>query len=615
MTVDSKRQVQKVIKERKYLNKDFDGFKADFEEYARTYFPDKIKDLTSNGFGGLLLELCASVGDVQSFYLEHQFNELSPETAVEAKNIETLLKDSGVKIVGASPSTLSSTFFVKIPSSTSSGAPAPDRTAMPVLHAGSILQADNGVYFELVEDIDFSALDYNGNLKATVVVGDIDINNDPLNFILSLDGLCVSGQRISESFSVNGFEQFKRITLSKKDVTQIISVVDSNGNTYHEVDYLTQDTVYRGVLNKGIDNDLVKDNLEITPAPYRFTSSMAIDTRLSTLTFGGGSAESMDDDIVPDPSELALPLYGKSTFGRFTLNPGNLLRTSTLGVISPNSTLTVVYRYGGGLNHNIPENTIKGLSTVLVTFPGNPSAAVAAQVRETLDATNVKEAGGGDDAPTLDELKLRIPGERAAQARIVSKEDLLARVYSLPANFGRVFRAAARSNPNNPNSTQFFLLCKNSQRNLAVAPDALKKNLMRYLNSLRLISDSIDILDAQVINLKLEYTVVVAPDHNRQLVIQNINNKLKKYFNIKNFEIDQPLVVSDVENIIFNNQGVVSVQRVRVTNITGQVGSNVYSDAQFDVTSNTFKGKIILPPSGGIFEIKYPDNDIVGSAI
>jgi len=615
MTIDSKKQLQKIIRERKYLNKDFDGFRADLEEYARTYFPDQIKDLTSNGFGGLLLELCSTVGDVQSFYLDHQFGELSPETAVESRNIEALLKDNGVKIVGSSPATVYTTFFVKVPASVSASPTAPDRTAMPVVHAGTVIQADNGTYFELVEDLDFSALDSFGRLKAGVVVGDIDTNNNPLNYIMSVDGLCVSGQRATETFSVTGFESFKKISLTKKDVTEIISVTDSNGNVYYEVDYLSQDTVYKGILNKGLDNDLVKDSLEIVPAPYRFTSSMALDTRLTSLTFGGGSAESMDDDIVPDPSEFALPLYGKSTFSRFTLNPGNLLRTSTLGVISPNSTLTVIYRYGGGLNHNIDKKTIKGVTTIYMSFPGGPSAAVAAQVRETLDATNNYEAGGGEDAPTLDDLKLRIPAERAAQSRIVSKEDLIARVYSLPANFGRVFRVGIRSNPNNPNSTEVFLLCRNAQGNLAIAPDALKKNLVKYLNSLRLISDAIDILDAQIVNIKVEYSVVISPEFNRQLVIQNVNKKLKQYFGVKNFEIDQPLFISDIENIIFNNQGVVSVQKVRVSNVVGTVGENTYSDTQYDITSNTIKGKILLPPPGGIFEVRYPDNDIVGSAL
>jgi hypothetical protein len=51
-TVDSRRELLKQIKERKYLNRDFDGFYQDLRSHAQTYFPDKIKDLSENGVGG-----------------------------------------------------------------------------------------------------------------------------------------------------------------------------------------------------------------------------------------------------------------------------------------------------------------------------------------------------------------------------------------------------------------------------------------------------------------------------------------------------------------------------------------------------------------------------------
>ncbi len=480
MPVDSRKQLLKEIRTRKYLNKDFDGFRTDLEEYARTYFPDKVRDFSSNGLGGVFLELAAYVGDVQSFYLDHQFQELSQETAVEARNIERLLSDNGVDIVGASPAVVNVTFYVKVPTTPGSAPANPDPTALPVIYAGTVVQAQNGTYFELTEDVDFGSVDSGGNLKATILIGDKDTNNNPTNFILSLVGLCVSGQRGVESFSVVGFEAFKQYTLSKENVTEIISVKDALGHDYYQVDFLTQDTVFRGMINKNEDNELVKDNLEIIPAAYRFFSKMSLQTRLTTLTFGGGSAETMDDDIVPDPSEFAVPLYGKRTFSRFTLNPTNLLQTATLGVLSPNTTVTIEYRYGGGLSHNIEPKTIRGVSTLRIGFPKNPSTSVAAFVQSSVDALNELEAGGGDDAPTLDELKLRIPGARAAQSRTVTKEDILARIYTIPANFGRVFRASVRSNPDNPNAARLFVICRNANNELVVAPDALKKNLAKY---------------------------------------------------------------------------------------------------------------------------------------
>ena len=615
MPVDSRSQLLKIIRERKYLNKDFDGFRADLEEYARQYFPDKIRDFSTNGLGGLFLELAAYVGDVQSFYLDFQFKETSYETAVEPRNIERLLRDNGVKVVGSSPAVVDVAFFVSVPSQFADGIWQPSSGSIPVIYAGTTVESENGTFFELTDNVDFSEADNTRDygLKADVSIKDTDpTSNNPTSFILKKKGTCISGQRTTETFSVSGFEAFKRFTLSQENVTDILSVRDSAGNLYYEVEYLTQDTVYQGLTNLNEDKELVKDNLQIIPAPYRFFTETSVQSRLSTLVFGGGNAESLDDDIVPDPSEFAVPLYGKTNFSRFTLNPGNLLRTATLGVLAPNVTVTIQYRYGGGLIHNIEPRTIRGVNTLLMGFPLNPAPSITQAVRESVDAINELEAKGADDAPTLDELKVRIPGARSSQARIVTKEDLLARIYSMPANFGRVFRASVRTNPDNPNAAQLFVLCRNSRNELVTAPDSLKKNLSVYLNQYRLISDAIDVLDAQLINIQVRYEIVVAPGENRELIIQNVNSRLSQFFNIKNFEIDQPILLADLQNVIYNNAGVIGVESVDVINKSGVDGTRTYSDVSFNVGTNTYKGLVIAPP-GGIFELRYKDVDIIGT--
>lgn len=614
MPVNTRQQIGRTVKNRKYLNKDFDELKSTLLEYAQTFFPaEKVgRDFSENGMGGLLLEEAAYVGDVLSFYLDHQFHELSPETAVESKNIERHLRDAGVKIVGASPAVVNVTFLIKVPAASNTTPADVETKALPIIQAGTILRADNGTLFELTEDVDFTETDSTtGNLLATKIIGDRDSSNNVTSFILSQTGVCVSGQRNTESFSTGTFSRFKKYTLAKEDVTEIISVYDSEGNVYYEVEHLTQDTVFKGIPNRSEDSDTVRYNMEVLPAPYRFLSSTSLATNLTTLVFGGGNAESLDNDIIPDPGELALPLYGRTTVSRFTLNPGNLLSTSTLGMIAPNATLTVVYRYGGGLNHNIAARTIRGINTLYMIFPNSPSQDQAVFVRSNMDAYNAEEASGGADSPTIDELKLRIGAERNAQARIVTKEDLLARIYTLPNEFGRVFRAAIRSNPNNPLSARLFVTCKNSSGYLTLASDTLKKNLATYLNEYRLISDAIDILDARIINFQVTYSVVIDPGYNKQLVLQNINMKLKDYFSIKNFELDQPIIVPDLQNVIFNNDGVVSVESIVVSNITGTVTGREYSDVQFDTRTNNRRGMIVGPP-GSIFELKYPEYDING---
>jgi hypothetical protein len=611
----SKNQLLKQVRQRKYLNKDFDALKSDLLNYARTNFPEQIRDFSEASLGGLLLDFAAYTGDVTSFYLDHQFHELSIDTAVETRNIERLIRNAGVPIVGASPAVVEVTFTIEVPAL---GAPAqPNVDSLPIVHEGTVVRAQNGTQFELTEDIDFRELNNAGTLVADVVIGNRDASNNPTTFLLSLKGICISGFRQTDSFSVGSFEAFKRFTLSKENVTEVIRITDNLGNEYYEVDYLTQDTVYKAIPNTTSDNDLVNDHIIPIPAPYRFVKQTALQTRLTSLIFGGGSALTLNDDIIPDPSEFALPLYGKKVFSRFTLNPGNLLQTTTLGVIQPNSTISIEYRYGGGLNHNIGQRSIRGVTSLVISFPNNPTPDVSQFVRQSIDAQNVASAAGGDDAPTIDELKQRVPAVQASQGRIVTKEDLLARVYTMPSNFGRVFRASIQPDPNNPLAARLFVISRDANQRLIISPDSLKTNLRRFLNEYRLISDAIDILDAQVINIKINFSIVVDPNFNTNLVLQNVINRLKNFFSIKNFEIDQPIVIAEIQNIIFNNPGVLTVNSIELKNLTGTVGTTNprgYSDIQFDVQANTDRG-IILGPPGSIFELRYSNFDIVGVSV
>jgi hypothetical protein len=630
MSTASKKDILKSVRQRKYLNKDFDGFRADLLEYARIHFPNNIKDFSETSLGGLLLDFAAYVGDVDSFYLDHMFHELNPETAREVANIENHLRQAGVDIVGASPAVVEQTFYVEIPAARDvlTGELVPSPVALPVVLAGSVVQSGNGTQFELVEDIDFSETNKAGKLVCNIAVGRTNANSEPTTFILSNPpelnkGICISGFRTEESISVGSFEQFKRHTLGRENVTEIISVNDNLGNEYYQVGHLTQDSIFQAILNKNEDNELVKDSLAIVPAPYRFISEMQLNTRLTILTFGGGSAQSLDDDIVPDPSEFAIPLYGKRNFSRFTLNPNNLLRSTTLGVIAPNSLITVAFRHGGGLTHNVGPRTIRNISTLLMSFPGNPTAEVSQFIRASIDTVNQTESSGGEDAPSSDELKLRIPAVKAAQSRIASREDLLARIYTMPANFGRVFRASVRPSANNPLASNVFIISRNRNSQLIVSPDSLKKNLSTYLNKYRMSNDAIDILDARVINFVVYFSITAQPGLNKNLVKQNIISKLKTYFNIKNFEIDQPVYLNDIENIIFNTAGVATISDLRIENIYGQISSagdeknaaiRMYSDVQYDIKTNT-ENRILFTPPGGIFELRFPEFDIKGSII
>jgi hypothetical protein len=615
MTDLSKKDVLKQVIARSYLNKDFQGLRAEMETYIRSYYQGKIKDLSIGSFMGMFIDTVAFIGDTQSFYLDHQFHEMSPETASEPRNIERHLRDNRVPTTGATPAVVDCIFEIKVPVDSSSNPKTVDTTALPIIEQGTILQSKTGISFELTEDLNFAKVDSDGQYVAELEIAEYDSSNLPASYYMRLVGLCISGQTYTDSFTFNGFEQFKTFSLTKENVTQIISVVDNYGNTYQQVESLANDTVYQKTNNTASDYQEVESNLQLLAAPFRYTLTNSLSTGLATLRFGGGNAETTDNDIIPDPSAFALPLYGRTTFSRFSINPNNLLQTNTVGSVVPSSTVTITYRYGGGLRHNVGSGSIaNNVVTLLISFPRNPSNDTAVAVRNSIKVNNDKDAVGGLDALTIEELQSLIPAFAAAQSRVVEKRDLLARIYTMPSTFGRVFRAGVRDNPANPNSSLLFVVSKAADNTLVISSDTLKKNLARYLNDFRLIPDAIDILDSQIINIKIEYQVAIDAIQNKQLVLQNINKKLEKYFSVNNFQIDQVINLSEIQNIIFNNIGVLSVQYVKVKNVFGTVGERQYSQIRYNLDVNT-KKNLILPPPGGIFELKFSSDDILGSII
>lgn len=633
----AKERIQKQIRKertRNYLARDFDSFRSELLKYAKAYFPDKISDFSEASMGGLFLDMNAFVGDTLSFYLDHQFNELNPNTAVETANIENHIRNSGIKIVGASPAVVQVDIFFEVFAIDGPGGnPIPDPALLPKVLAGTQLRSANGTQFNLVEDVDFTETDRAGNLKANVVRGVAGTGVRKGTFIVSRSGLCVSGDERTETFSIpNTFVPFRTISLSSPNVTEVISVRDSDGNVYYEVESLTQSNVFRGIKNVNADGDIVDSTLELIPAPYRYVSLTSLQSRATTLRFGSGNADSLDDDIVPDPSELALPLYGKTTFSRFALDPNKLLDTQSLGISPKNTAITVRYRHGGGRNHNVGPNAIRFVKRFQREFPrsidynaanhpgiaNNTFTNLSNRVANSVDVSNPVAAVGGDTAPTINDLRARVTSARALQGRIVSKQDFLARVYSLPAKFGRVFRAAISPNPETPLSTLVYIISRDSAGRLTVATDTLKENLSLYLNEFRLISDAVDILDAQPINFRVRYQVLLDPNYNKSGVISKINTAIGRALRVSNFQINQPIVRDDLVNIIINQQGVLSMTELEIIDVPTD-GSGRFEGRQYNRTSfsreSTLKNGIYTGPVGSIFELRYPGADIIGSAV
>lgn len=599
--------------EKNYLAKDYDSFKQELASYAKTYFSNKNSDFSEASLGGMFVDLAAYVGDSMSFFLDHQFNELNPLTATESSNILAHAKNAGVKITGASPASADIDVFIEVPAINTLAGYAPSPASLPIILEGTTCKSSSGITFTTTEDLDFSEIDFNGEYTCLKTVSQINSAGNPTHFILTKSVGVTSGKLNIENISVGAHSGFKKITLSKINVAEVMSIVDTDENVYYEVDYLTQNTVFKKTKNIKSDQFEVPAVLEIVNASRRFILQTDYNTMLTTITFGSGDPELNDNDIIPDPSELALPLYGRTTFQRFSIDPNNLLRSKTLGVSPVNTTLTITYRSGGGLSHNVSAESIKFVDNVRIEFPNNNSPIVSSNVVNSIDVKNKKAAAGGMRRPNLAELRSQIFSARNEQSRIVTNDDLLARLYTLPSQFGRVFRASVRKSSRNPMATEMYIVCQDRAGNLTIAPDTLKRNISTYLNEFRLISDAIDILDTTVINYGVEYSVVVTPESNKSIVSSMVARSIISLTDINSYQIDQPLIEADFINAIINTPGVLSLQDFTLFNKSGKLSGSEYSDYSYDLQSNKFKGMIVGPP-GSIFELRYSISDIIGSA-
>lgn len=611
MAKNIKKQVQKQ-KDVSYSNRDFESLRNNLKSFVSTYYRDVLLDTSDASLAGMLIDVAAYVGDVTSFYLDHQFNENSIENAVETRNIERLVREAGVQIKGKAPALGFLDISLVIPSLLREGEYIPDPNKIPKIKAESIFTARNGTKFYLPDDIDFAEVDSAGDLLASFSINQTSGGN-PVDFLLTRRALVISSKLKTKSVSIpDSFKPFRTIQIDDADATEIVRVVDSDGEEYYEVDSLTQSTVFARMPNNRLDSHLADERIKMVHAPRRFVATRSATTGQFTLLFGSGNEDVFDEDVIPDPSEHAIKLYGdKKSLNKITIDPNSFLGTQTLGISPRNTTLTINYRSGGGLSHNVGVSQVTTVTTLITEFPAGMGTTEATLIRASATCNNPKVIVGGEDEPSIESLRQIALLNTNSQNRVVSREDLLARVYSLPNNFGRIFRAAVRDNPNNPQAAQLFVLSRDSRKALITSSDTLKENLSKYLSKFRIISDAIDILDASIINIGVNYTVTIKQSATSSVVITSINSKLSNYFKTDNFQIDQPIRMGEVENLILNTPDVEAITSLSFVNKTGTIVNNVYSSYSYDPARHIDRG-YLFPPIGGMFELKYPNDDIIG---
>ena len=599
---------EKALK-RKYLTKGFADFRVDLLNYAQTYFPDKIQDFTEASMGGMLLDFAAIVGDSLSFYMDHQFNELNPSTAVERKNIENHIRRAGLKSSPASPSIVEVTFEARVDLITNTE--KINESQLPKILKNLKLSSVAGIDFYLLENIDFNKGYEIKSINATAGFA-----------IVIKKGLAVSGNRRTVAINMsNNNSQFPTITLNDRNITMIESVIDEFNNEYYEVEFLTQDTVYKST----IINDAGDKYYEVIPAPYRFVREEQLTTGITTLRFGSGDKDSiMKQNLIQDPSQSVLSLYGRDYFPKFSFDPGSLLKTNSLG-IAPTGNIYITYSYGGGINHNVAAFAInKILDLSFVIFNETITPLEKETVLNSLTVSNDSPSVGGVNGLTYQQLQGQLSNVIKMQNRIVNYQDLLSKIYSMPSSFGKVSKIALEDDPNNIYAKNLYVLCLDNNQKLTFANDTLKKNLSNYLNEFRLIGDSFNILDAKIFNIQLDIKIRVKEGIDASIITNNVKARLQEFFINKNLEINQPIILDEIYQIILSGAGVSSIandKKTFIKQIKGYFRAPTidkakypnglrYSNENINIQKQIYKD-VLYPTKGGIFELKFLDRDII----
>ncbi len=614
-----------------YLNKDFDGFKQKLLEFAEIYYPNTYNDFSENSAGLMLVEMASYVGDVLSFYADNQVQENFIEYSKQRNNLLSLAYNHGYFPQVTNASTCNVEVFQLLPATIAGGSIEPDFNYSMIIDEGAQLQAGNSSGFFYIEDkIDFSV---SSSADPTdISVYSIGSDNNPNFYLLKKTRRVASGEIKTTTFDFNAPEKFPTIQIGDTNIIKVINVTDSDGVRYTEVPYLAQETVFDPQANIAANdpnfvqyNDTTPYLLKIKKVPYRFTSRFQSNNTLQ-LQFGSGISSNPDEVILPNPDNVGLGLpYGVDKLTT-AFDPSNFLYSKTYGVAPSNTTLTINYLVGGGAVSNAPANSITSLQTGTITFFGaSLDNTLESTVRDSLAFNNPEPAIGGGDGDTNEDIRQNAIAQYPTQLRTVTKEDYIIRSLSLPPEYGVIYKAYVTQenlsvgiklpvyDDQNDNALCLHILSKDENGNLNFADPALKQNLKTYLAEYRMLTDAVTIKDTFIINIGVNYDVILLPNFNNRLVLNNINTALTNYFNTDNAQINQPILINNVRNVIDVIEGVQTVKKLEIVNKVGE-NSN-YSKYAYDINGATINGVLYPSLDPSIFEVKFPELDIQGKVV
>jgi len=655
-----------------YIGKDFDTLKQNLIDFTKTYFPTQYSDFNDASPGMVFIEHAAAIGDVLSFYQDTQLKESMLSNATERKNIIALAQSVGYKPKVTTPAVTTLTVYQLIPSIGIGVNNRPDdRFYLKIKNGMEVVSTTNSsIIFRTIDDVDFVN---SGSREIDVYkrneTGEVE------QYLITKKIKAISAKEVASTITVSNTTDYPTITLTDTNIISITSVVDEDNNKYYEVPYLVQETIFVEQPNTESNGDLYESVnnvpyiLEVQKVPRRFCVKVNSDNTMD-LQFGNGNESNYDEKILPNTKNVGMGLSNSIQRLNQGIDPSNFLKTNTFGIAPNGKTLTIKYLVGGGVDSNINQNDLTTISKIefeedLLSIPTNLLNQYN-RFKQSIAVENLEAATGGKSAESVEEIRQNALGTFGSQNRAVTRQDYIVRALSMPERYGSVAKvyvspdgeidnnspSSILSNPknileftnlvdsikdkskseiqkelikylsqkktsiseiNNPFAINMYILGYDSNKNLTNLNEAVKENLKTYISEYRMITDGINLLNGFIINIGVDFEIIAYSNFNKREVLTNCLTEIQDYFNIDNWTFNKPINISELELILANVEGVMSVPSVKISNLCGGDGS--YSPNRYNIDAAT-KGKIVYPSlDPSIFEVKFPNKDIKGRAL
>tara|TARA_R110002167_G_scaffold105281_1_gene270863 strand:- start:160 stop:2022 length:1863 start_codon:yes stop_codon:yes gene_type:complete len=618
--------MSKLNRDIRYINRDFSTLRENLIQYSRTYFPNTYNDFSETSTGMLFMEMAVYVGDVLSFYLDNQIQETFIQKARQTTNLYALAYSMGYVPKVTTVATVELDFFQQVPSKLSASMYVPDFDYALVIPESTQISSnvDSTMNFIIEDAVDFQS---SSSLDPTETSIYQISGVNPTYFLLKKKRKAISATVRSQTFTFNQSIKFDTRDLISGNIIGVLDVIDSDGNVWYEVPNLAQENVFNSIRNTNVNDPNYSIDtevpylLELKSVQRRFVTRFLNENTLQ-LQFGAGSTRNIDEEIVPNPDNVGLGLPFERTKLTTAFSPLNFVYTNTYGIAPYNTTLTVRYLTGGGASANVEAGVLTAVDDTNITFinPDLSNTTLANTIFNSVASNNTKAADGGMDGDTVEEIRQNSLGNFQNQLRTVTSQDYLIRSLSMPSNLGVVAKAHVQpckvgeyEAGTLPSVLDLYVLTYDINKKLRAASDILKRNLQTYLSEYRMINDSIKIKDAYIINIGVNFDIIVRPNYNNAETITKCIDSLTTFFEIDKWQINEPIMMKDISILLDKVEGVQTVNNVEIVNLAGE--SLGYSKFSYDVNGSTIDNVLYPSIDPMVFEVKNPTQDIRGRVV